>query len=54
MASNVYKLKFLLLHREVRLINLAITRFKNKWPFNTKLEIKNGMQVHPKLKGSLW
>ena len=34
MLSNVNKLKFLLLHCEVRLFNLAITRFKYQWPFN--------------------
>jgi hypothetical protein len=34
MQSNVNKLKFLLLHREVRLFNLAITRLKYQWPFN--------------------
>jgi hypothetical protein len=34
MQSNVNKLKFLLLHQEVRLINLAITRLKYQWQFN--------------------
>ena len=34
MLLNVNKLRFLLLHREVRLFNLANTRFKNQWPFN--------------------
>jgi hypothetical protein len=34
MPSNVNKLKFLLLHQEVSLFNLAITRFKYQWPFN--------------------
>jgi hypothetical protein len=34
MSSNVNKLKFLLLHHEIRLINLAITRLKYQWPFN--------------------
>ena len=34
MSSNVNKLKFLLLHHEIRLINLAIIRFENQWPFN--------------------
>jgi hypothetical protein len=34
MIPNVNKLKFLSLHSEERLINLAITRFENQWPFN--------------------
>jgi hypothetical protein len=34
MSSNVNKLKFLLLHHEVCLFNLAITRLKYQWPFN--------------------
>jgi hypothetical protein len=34
MRSNVNKVKFLLLHSEELLINLAITRFENQWPFN--------------------
>ncbi len=34
MLPNVNKLKFLLLHSEERLFNLAITRFENQWPFN--------------------
>ena len=33
-VSNVNKLKFLLLVSELRLFNLAITRFKYQWPFN--------------------
>jgi hypothetical protein len=31
---NVNKLKIYLLHRVLCLFNLAITRFKNQWPFN--------------------
>jgi hypothetical protein len=34
MLSNVNKVKILLLHQEVRLFNLANTRFKYQWPFN--------------------
>jgi hypothetical protein len=34
MLSNVNKLKILLLHQEVRLINLANTRLKYQWQFN--------------------
>jgi hypothetical protein len=34
MQTNVNKLKFLRLHSEERLFNLAITRFENQWSFN--------------------
>ncbi len=34
MLSNVNKLKILDLHSAVCLFNLAITRFRNQWPFN--------------------
>jgi hypothetical protein len=34
MQANVNKLKFLILHTVDRLINLAITRSENQWPFN--------------------
>ena len=34
MLANVNKLKFLSLHSEEGLFNLAITRFENQWPFN--------------------
>lgn len=34
MQSNVNKLKFFLLHRELCLFNLAITRLKDQWSFN--------------------
>ena len=34
MLSNVNKLKNILLHQEVCLFNLAITRLKDQWPFN--------------------
>jgi hypothetical protein len=34
MQPNVNKLKILLLHQELSLINLAITRLKYQWPFN--------------------
>jgi len=34
MQANVNKLKFLLLHQEARLFNLAITRLRYQWSFN--------------------
>ena len=34
MLPNVNKLKILLLHQELSLINLAITRLEYQWPFN--------------------
>jgi len=34
MTANVDKLKIFVLHREQRLLNLASTRFKNRWSFN--------------------